>query len=269
MGGAYLYQKSVLTEESITKAAEISRVIKAALKGQMFTHNTQLTQTLVDEVNTFSNVDDIYIINHEGVVKFSQNHSLLGEQFFKERGECRQCHHDATGKKHLTLQTRNSHGDSVLRNVTHIYNEAACYSCHPGSQRILGLLFVDYSTTDTDAFIASTLWRVFLTAVAAFIVLSLVVFYIANHLIYNTIRLLIDGTREIIKGNYNKQISYQGNREFAALANSFNDMSSGIVRRIGAASCPKSGTEVKDILLAADEALYKAKETGRNKVVFG
>lgn len=234
MGGAYFFQKTALTKESITKITEIDKVLRAGLKGQMFAHNTELTQTLVDEINTFKNVADIFIINNEGIVKFSQDHSQLGKKFFKEQGECRQCHHDAAAPKNLTLKIKNSHGVSVLRNVTHIYNETACFSCHPADQRILGLMFIDYSTTDTDALISATLLRVFLTAVAAFIILSLVVFYIANLLIYNPITLLIDGTREIIKGNYKKQINYQGNREFAALANSFNDMSKGIVRHINA-----------------------------------
>jgi len=230
MGGAYFFQKTALTEESITKITEISKIIRAGLRRQMFTHNTELTQPLVDEISIFKNVTDVSIINNVGIVKFSQDHSQLGKKFFKEQGECRQCHRGAAAPKDLTLKTKNSHGVSVLRNVTHIYNETACFSCHPADQKILGLIFVDYSTTDTDALISATLLRVFLTAVAAFIVLSLVVFYITNHLIYNPITLLIDGTREIIKGNYKKQINYQGNREFTALANSFNDMSIGIVR---------------------------------------
>ena len=36
---------------------------------------------------------------------------------------------------------------------------------------------------------------------------------------------------------------------------------------IGVAEAPKSGTTTDDIIHAADQALYKAKNTGRDKVV--
>ena len=36
---------------------------------------------------------------------------------------------------------------------------------------------------------------------------------------------------------------------------------------IGISSCPKTATNSKDLLLAADKALYTAKETGKNKIV--
>ena len=232
MGGVYLFQKDTLTRESIKNLAELNKVLKAGLKGQMFTHNTELTQTIVDEIKAFKNVTDIYIINADGVVKFSQDHTHLGRKLSKSRDECQACHHDATGRKNLTLQTRNSHGASILRNVTHIYNETACFPCHPASQKILGLLFVDYSTADTDALISATLSGLFLTAVAAFLIISLVILYITNHLIYKPITLIIAGANEIKNGNYQKQIHYAGNTEFTTLAESFNDMSKSIVQHM-------------------------------------
>ena len=65
----------------------------------------------------------------------------------------------------------------------------------------------------------------FLTAVAAFIILSFVILLITNRLIHKPVALLIDGTNDIKNGNYKKQINYQGNTEFAFLADSFNEMS--------------------------------------------
>jgi PAS domain S-box-containing protein len=123
------------------------------------------------------------------------------------------------------LHTKNSRSVSILRNVTHIYNEAACFRCHPASQKNLGLLFVDYSTADTDALISSTLVRLLFAAVVACIMISLLVSYIANHLIHKPIAMLIDGTNEIKGGKYHRKISCKGSNEFNTLADSFNDMS--------------------------------------------
>jgi diguanylate cyclase (GGDEF)-like protein len=40
----------------------------------------------------------------------------------------------------------------------------------------------------------------------------------------------------------------------------------GVKISIGIATAPEHGTELKALVKAADEALYRAKETGRNKV---
>ena len=37
---------------------------------------------------------------------------------------------------------------------------------------------------------------------------------------------------------------------------------------IGAASCPRDGTNVEDLIHASDNAMYKAKKEGKNTVVF-
>ncbi len=225
MGGMYLFQKDALTKESIKKLTELDSVLKTGLKSQMVTHSSALTQTMVNEIKSFKNISDIYIINTDGVVKFSPDQNHIGTIFNKNSIECRQCHHDVTGKNNLTLQLKNSHGDSILRNVTHIYNEASCFPCHPPNQKILGLLFVDYSTADTDAQILAMLWRFFLTAVATFIVITIVILLITNRLIHKPIALLIGGTNDIKNGNYERQIQYEGNSELTMLADSFNEMS--------------------------------------------
>ncbi len=222
MGGLYIFVKEELTRESIEKVTEIGNVLKAALKKQMVAHDAELLNTLVAEIMAYKKISGISIINADGVVKFSSDPAFIGEKIFKDSEGC---HHDAAGRNSLTRQTRNSHGASILRNVTHIYNEAPCFQCHPARQKNLGLLLVDYSTAGTDALISSTLSRLFLTTLIAFIIISLVIFYIANRLIYKPITLLMDGARELKNGNFGKQIHYGENTEFKILADSFNDMS--------------------------------------------
>ncbi|MBI1810792.1 MAG: diguanylate cyclase, partial [Nitrospirae bacterium] len=36
---------------------------------------------------------------------------------------------------------------------------------------------------------------------------------------------------------------------------------------IGVSTCPDNAHTAKDLILTADKALYKAKETGKNKVI--
>ncbi len=232
MGGVYLFQKNALTKESINKVTEIGSVLKTGLKLQMITRNQDLEQVLVDEIKAHKNIMEIRIINAGGVVKISSNSARLGEKLFKSVDEYRQYHDDTIGRSSLTLQTRNSQGAPVLRNITPIDNEAACFKCHPASQKNLGLLLVDYSTADTDALIRSTLIRLFLTAVAAFMMISLIIFYITNRWIHEPIVILIKGVKEIKHGNYNCQINYRRNSEFETLADSFNEMSKSIMQHI-------------------------------------
>ena len=106
MGGMYLFQKDALTKESIKKLTELDSVLKTGLKSQMVTHSSALTQTMVNEIKSFKNISDIYIINTDGVVKFSPDQNHIGTIFNKNSIECRQCHHDVTGKNNLTLHQK-------------------------------------------------------------------------------------------------------------------------------------------------------------------
>ncbi|MCK9364611.1 MAG: PAS domain S-box protein [Syntrophales bacterium] len=271
LGGLYIFEKNELTGESIEKVTEIGSVLKAVLKKQMVTHDTELLNALVNEIMAFEKITDVSVINAEGVVKFSSDFESIGKKLFKDSDGCRQCHNDATGRNTLTLQTRNFRGTPILRNVTHIYNEAACFQCHPARQKNLGLLFVDYSTAGTDALISSTLSRLFLSVSAVFIIISLLIFYIANRLIHKPIMLLVDGAGEIKKGNFKKQIHYGGNTEFKILADSFNDMSEKLQNGKERIQERTSKLETANWQLAreivkfskAKEALHEREETNR------
>ena len=59
MGGVYLFQKDALTRESIKKVTELDSVLKAGFKSQMLTHDTALTQTMVNEVGALK-ISSIY-----------------------------------------------------------------------------------------------------------------------------------------------------------------------------------------------------------------
>lgn len=37
---------------------------------------------------------------------------------------------------------------------------------------------------------------------------------------------------------------------------------------IGVSTCPDNASTVRDLIITADEALYKTKHTGKNKVIF-
>ncbi len=228
MVGLYLYQKDVLTRQLIREATAISKVMKMGLKRQMLERNPELIQSDVAEIRDNANVAAAFIIDTAGMVKFSSQPLQVGKKFSRDDEQCRVCHDDRERQPSLTVRMADGAGKTVLRTVTLINNEAACLKCHPASQRILGLLFVDYFTRETDSLIAAMIWRLFLTALATLLLIALVIFYVTNRWLREPIKLLVDGANEIKKGRYEKQIAFEGQTEFKALADAFNEMAQSV-----------------------------------------
>ena len=232
MVGLYLYQKEVLTRHAIREATEISRVMKMGLKRQMLARDPELLQGAVNEIINSANVAATFIIDAAGVVKFSSQPGQVGEKFNRDDEQCRVCHADPQRQTSLTVRTADAAGNAILRTVTPINNEAACRECHPESQRILGFLFVDYFTRETDSLIAAMLGRLFLTALITLLLISLVILYLTNRWLHEPIQLLVEGAHAIKKGHYDKQIAFEGQTEFRVLADAFNEMAKGVRENI-------------------------------------
>lgn len=229
-GDLYRFQKHALNRDAIAEITELSGIIKTGLKFQMLARNTELTQSLIDEIEPYA--INTCIINREGVVKFSSRHEQIGTKLSKSMAQCQLCHQNLSQVKKLIIETEDEMGNPVLRSVSPIYNEKPCFACHPPSDKILGVLFVDHPTTETDATIAATLGRLLFTAIITFLLISIAIILSTNRWLQKPIRLLIEGANEIRKGNYGHKICYQTNTEFKTLAQAFNEMSSSIYNNV-------------------------------------
>lgn len=237
MTGMYLFQKSTLTGQTVERAEEIGSIINTSLKYQMLKRDFELTQRIINEISTHKNVRSAFIINEQGTVKFSSRPEQLDNQLNKSDKQCLPCHDRANNEARLTLHKKDvvhafRHDESALTNVTLIYNEKPCFGCHAAKEKILGHLFIDYSTAGMDSLIATTMLRMLATAFVTLIIMTLAILYLINRWLHKPITILMDGVSELKKGHYGSQVDYRGNTEFRVLTDSFNVMSKNIQANI-------------------------------------
>ncbi|GEM_PF-705535 len=236
MTGMYLFQKSTLTGQTVERAEEIGGIINTGLKYQMLKRDFELTQRIINEISAHKNVLSAFIINAQGMVKFSSRPEQVDSQLSKSNKQCLPCHDGANNEARLTLHKKDvAHAfrhESALTNVTLIYNEKSCFGCHPAQQKTLGHLFIDYSTAGMDSLIATTMLRMLATAFVTLIIMTLAILYLINRWLHKPITILMDGVSELKKGHYGSQIDYRGNTEFQVLTDSFNVMSKNIQANI-------------------------------------
>ncbi len=126
MTGMYLFQKSTLTGQTAEQAKEIGDIINTGLKYQMLKRDFELTQRIINEISMHKNVRSAYIINAQGIVKFSSRPEQADAQLSKSGKQCLLCHDGASNEARLTLHKKDvTHAfrpESALTNVTLIYN---------------------------------------------------------------------------------------------------------------------------------------------------
>lgn len=235
MVGFYLFEKEALVKDATEKVTELNSIIRIGLKYQMLTRNLEMTQGIIDELKSNKNVLNTYIINAEGVVKFSSDSAIKEKKFNQTDEGCNLCH--KSGKlseriDNLTFLTKNASGIPIIKNVTPIYNEPACNKCHPKKRQVLGLMFLDYSFEEANKFLISVSLRLFATGLITFIAISIAIMAITNVWIHKPINKMLEGVNAVKKGDYKKNIEITDNTEFKALANSFNEMSLSILKNI-------------------------------------
>lgn len=235
MSGLYLYLKSTMTRQTIERAEEIGIIINTGLKYQMLKRDSELTHKIIDELSTHKNIRSAYLINAQGVVKFSSRPEQVDSQLSKGNKECLLCHGREEKGADMLLKKPDAHAiqhQSILTSVTVIYNEKPCLGCHAAQQKVLGHLLLDYSTADTDSMIATTMRRMLVTAFVTLIFMTLIILTLMNRWLHRPITILMNGVSELKKGNYGSQIYYLGNTEFRVLTDSFNVMSKNIQANI-------------------------------------
>ena len=167
-----------LLKNSAENARQLGSAITSSLRYHMLNRSTTHIQDTLRNIVHGDQISRIFIINRTGQVAFSSDEGEIGKTFDKMIDiSCRDCHRtaiDATAN--MTIILRGAEGD-VHRNVTIIYNEPACFSCHPSRDRINGKLIIDHSLAATYSLMGKIR---FIILVSGAICLLLVILFVSR-----------------------------------------------------------------------------------------
>ncbi|MFI5395905.1 MAG: sensor histidine kinase [Candidatus Binatia bacterium] len=225
--------------EARRQAAELqNRILEAALRHQMLEKraNSTLIATILREVGSQPEVQNVMILDHDGVVRQSSRPELVGQVVSRDSAPCLVCHRKAPIDRDRWA-VLDLPGGQVLRSVQPIENRPECYSCHTPTKRLNGILIVDVSLASLQAQLTGDRrWMVAGTAALGFLLL-VSVGLIVRRLILVRLARLGDTARSIAAGNLTTRAEVTGDDTIAELATDFNDMANAALGLI---------TEVKD-----------------------
>jgi PAS domain S-box-containing protein len=220
------------TVEARRRAAELqNRLLEAALRHQMMETewtDKSLIATVLREIGSQPEVQNVMILDHEGVVRLSSSQALVGEKVPRDSATCLVCHRkDPSQRTHWAVL--DAPGGEVLRSVQPIENRPECHGCHAPAERLNGILILDVSLGGLQAELAGDRrWMVAGTAALAMLLL-VSVGLIVRRLVLVRLAKLSQTARSIASGDLMKRAEVRGDDTITRLAIDFNNMANAVL----------------------------------------
>lgn len=146
--------RASLLSESAENARQLGGAIASSLKNDMIRRSPEEILSTINELGRNNHLSKVFILNKSGRIEFSTDRSEMGKKLDISDPSCRGCHKAVTEAHSSTTTIVYRDEGDVHRNITLIYNEPACYGCHPKSERINGKLIIDHPLDATYSLIA-------------------------------------------------------------------------------------------------------------------
>jgi diguanylate cyclase (GGDEF)-like protein len=212
---------------------QLGQTVKAALRQAMLRRAVLSFSDTLADVQKTPNIRRVWIINKTGRVAHASDRAMIGKQLDRNKDPtCTVCHANVLIPGTRTFFTRDEAGAPVIRHVSLIENDQACWGCHDSKARLNGILLLDEST---DTF-RSALWtverRLGATGGITLAVLIATILLLTTLLVGRPVSRLMAGVRQLGTGDLTVRIPVRGRDELAELAGSFNRMTGDLGRSL-------------------------------------
>src|ERR1017187_3533691 len=172
---AYIFSvrhfQSLLATEHSSALAE-GELIRTALEHQMLGNDRTLIAQMIESFGKQSRVEQLVLLDRNGVQRYSSKAGTAGNDFRIDSPTCQACHRDPPERRASSrvIETR---GGTVLRTVVPIRHREKWYRCHDPSQKINGILILDYSAGEVRTAMTRDLrWMVAGTGALTFVIVG-------------------------------------------------------------------------------------------------
>ena len=241
--------------EGRRQAAELqNRLLEVALRHQMLEKHPhgQPIANILREVGSQPEVQNVMILNHEGVVRESSRGELVGQQIARDSAACLVCHRKAPAERERWTVVKMP-GGKVLRAVQPIENRPECHSCHAPEKRLNGILILDVSLASLQAQLdGDRRWMIVATAALAFFLFASVGL-IVRRLVLVRLGKLGETARSIAAGDLTKRAQVRGDDTIALLATDFNNMANAVLGLL--AEVKERESQLANVINSVDDGL--------------
>lgn len=212
---------------------QLGQAVKAALRQLMLRRPVLSFSDTLADVQKTPNIRRVWIIDKTGRVAHAPDRAIIGKQLDKSKDPiCTVCHANVVTPETRTFFTREENGIPVIRHVSLIENDQACWGCHDSKVRLNGILLLDESTET----FRNALWtverRLGATGGITVAILVAMTLLVTALLVERPVRRLMAGVRQLGTGDLTVRIPVRGRDELAELANSFNRMTGDLGRSL-------------------------------------
>jgi histidine kinase len=226
-------QKEKALGEIIARAELLSKGIVRGTHHAMMLNSRGDIHQIIKNISGLNEISHIRIFNKKGEVKFSTMPAKKTTAVTQKEAPCHSCHQSQEpvldiSHKGKTRLFHDVKGSRLLGMASPILNEAGCAaaSCHPppSGQRLLGILDVVLFVKKIDDEIVLMEQGGIFLAGFVFLMTSSIILIFVLRFVNLPIKKLIDGTRQIAKGNYTSPVILSQNDEMGQLAGAINQM---------------------------------------------
>ncbi len=227
----YLNIKSLsqqMIEKTEEEAFNLSETIRLSIRYAMIKDRRDEYQRIIDDVARRKGIVEVRIFNKAGEITVSSDRSKVGTIVDMKAEACYGCHREDEAKVLLPSdsKTRVYHTEKqrLLGLINPIYNEPACFSCHPQNINVLGVLDTMVTLEEFDQEKAYLYTRMVLSGIISVIVLSLLMSLLFTRLVNRPIAKLLVATKKAAQGDFDQVVHIESHDELRELSDSFNHM---------------------------------------------
>jgi two-component system, NtrC family, sensor kinase len=233
--GAYLYSShhfNTLLETARTDALAEGELIRVALEHQMIENERGLIARMIESFGRQPRVELVALFDRTGQLRYSSKPPDAKDDLRLASPTCQACHQHPPENRESSrvIETK---GGEVLRTMIPILNRQECFRCHGPTQKINGVLLVDYNAGEIRAAINSDLrWMVMGTGAVALLLIGAIAIII-RQFVLRRLQRFETTARLIAAGDLEKRVPAEGSDTIAWLAREFNTMADSVTGLVG------------------------------------
>ena len=213
--------------------SHLARLIETNLEYAMLNRDLDLLTKMLTTLGQEPGVEDVAILDKEAVVKISPYPQLIGQELNQMEVGCQVCHDLPPNRRSNTAIITNKAGKKLFRNMIPIFNKPQCFGCHDRTNRINGVLLMDFSMEPIEKHLSLNVKEMLLWAGLMSSATILVLVVLMNKLILRKLKLFVRKTELVGKGNLDEWISIPGRDEISELGDHFNKMTESLKESMG------------------------------------
>ena len=227
----YADVRKVMMENLALSALNVGEIIEGSLLNGMRTNDFSVVQQIVDDIAKERGVEDLLLLDKEGVVVIAAQHDMLSVAIDISDVTCQACHQYAAASRNESVILVGSRGDRVFRNVNGIENRSECWACHDSEDSIAGVLITDFSLEEIDNQLAAVRNSTLIWSSGSIILVMAAIDFMLGRMIIHRLNKFLHAIAQISSGNLDQKVQVGDSDEIGLLARVFNRMTVGLQER--------------------------------------